>query len=288
MFLSLFLLEGTKIYNADGELVPGTSHMLLVDATVQYLNREHLPFAIAAFLILVFTFLPPLLLIFYPCKIFQRCLNCCSDRKQHALRTFVEAFQGSYKTGGWDFRPMSGVYLLLRFAIFLVSVVHNLCWILHALLFLSTSLFILIVQPYKKHYMDVLDALLLALLGFLVLLVVTLKFVLPSANETLPLIFVVACGVPQLALLLSVTYRQLKGKKVVQYIAGRVSTLLNRIHKRNQVEDELSDGDQLPHRLICPNQYDRSLPSKPEQMSANCEMPVRRQVPPVYNYGSVS
>ena len=77
----------------------------------------------------------------------------------------------------------------------------------------------------------VMDALLLALLGFLILLVVTLKFVLPSANETLPLIFVVACGVPQLALLLNVTYRQLKGKKVVQYIAGRVSTLLNRIHK---------------------------------------------------------
>ena len=97
--------------------------------------------------------------------------------------------------------------MLLRFAIFLVGVVHSLCWILRALLFLSTSLFILIVQPYKKHYMDVLDALLLALLGFLILLVVTLKFVLPSANETLPLIFVVACGVPQLALLLSVMSR---------------------------------------------------------------------------------
>jgi len=60
LFASCFLLLGTKIYNADGKLVPGTSHVLLVDATVQFLSKEHLPFAITAFLILVFTLLPPM------------------------------------------------------------------------------------------------------------------------------------------------------------------------------------------------------------------------------------
>jgi len=58
--VSCFLFLGTKIYNADGKLVPGTSHVLLVDATVQFLSKEHLPFAITAFLILVFTLLPPM------------------------------------------------------------------------------------------------------------------------------------------------------------------------------------------------------------------------------------
>ena len=56
LFVSLYLLEETNIYNADGELVPGTSNILLVDATVRYLSAEHLPFAIISFLILVFSF----------------------------------------------------------------------------------------------------------------------------------------------------------------------------------------------------------------------------------------
>ena len=72
---------------------------------------------------------------------------------------------------------------------------------------------ILIVQPYEKRYMNVLDALLLALLGFLTLLIVTFEFLLPSSrDETLPIIFMIACGLPQLVLLLSVSYRKLKGK----------------------------------------------------------------------------
>ena len=49
------------------------------------------------------------------------------------------------------------------------------------------------------------------LLGVLSQLAVAIQFLLPSADEALPLIFVIACGVPQVVLLLSVTYRQLKG-----------------------------------------------------------------------------
>ena len=39
-------------------------------------------------------------------------------------------------------------------------------------------------------------------------------YILPSSNETLPLMFVIACSFPQLVLLLSVAYRQLKGKLI--------------------------------------------------------------------------
>jgi len=42
LFVSLFLLQGTQIYNADGEHVPGTSHVLWIDATVRYLSEEHI------------------------------------------------------------------------------------------------------------------------------------------------------------------------------------------------------------------------------------------------------
>ena len=133
--------------------------------------------------------------------------------------------------------------------------------------------------------MNVLDGLLL----FLTLLAVTFLYILLPTNESLRLIFVIACGLPQLVLVLSVTYRQLKGKQMAQYIAGKVSTLLEQICKRNQVGDELSDADSMPHRLVNPNQYNRSLLSDTEQTHINSEtLRARGQVPPVYTYGSVS
>jgi len=123
---------------------------------------------------------------------------------------------------------MSGVYLLFRLVLILdhYHMVPQIGWLLRTVMFLSLSILILIVQPYKKSYMNALDGLLLSLLGFLTLLIVKFEFLLPSANEILPVIFMIACGVPQLLLLLSVTYRQLKGKQAVGYIAGKVKTLL--------------------------------------------------------------
>ena len=287
--VSFYLLHAARIYDADGELASGTSDVLHVDATVRFLSEEHLPFATIAFLIVVFTFLPPLLLIFYPCKVFNRCLNYCSKRQWLVLRTFVEAFQGCYRdgvTGGWDFRSMSGVYLLLRFILFFANyhVPHRIGWLLRALMLLGLSTFILIVQPYKKNYMNVLDDLLLALLGFLTLLLITFKYLLPSAtNETLPLIIVITCALPQLALLLSITYRHLKGKWIAQYVAGRVGALLKCIHTGKQDAQE----DPLPHRLVCPDQYNRTLLSVSEQAHTDVTS-VQEPILPAYTYGSIN
>jgi len=154
---------------------------------------------------------------------------------------------------------------------------------------LSLSVLIIIIQPYKKSYMNVLDGLLLALLGFLTLLLVTILYIVPSPNKTLPLIFVIACSFPQLVLLLSVTYKQLKGKQIAKCIAGKVHVLIKEIRARNQGEIELSDDNPLPHRLVNPNQYNRSLLSDTEQTHNNSEtLTARGQVPPVYTYGSVS
>ena len=98
--------------------------------------------------------------------------------------------------------------MLFRFVVVIVTdhILHHMDWLLHALMVLSLSMLTKILQPYKKSYMNVLDGLLLALVRFLTLLIETFEFLLPSSrNETLPVIFVIACGFPQLVLLLSVT-----------------------------------------------------------------------------------
>ena len=42
IYVSLFLLQGHRYTMFNGEPVPGTSYVLLTDATVQYLSKEHL------------------------------------------------------------------------------------------------------------------------------------------------------------------------------------------------------------------------------------------------------
>ena len=131
--------------------------------------------------------------------------------------------------------------MLLRYVFLLMNyqVLPQIGWLLRALMFLSLSILILAVQPYKKSYMNLLDGLLLALSGVLTLLLITFHCLLPSANETLLPIFVIACGLPQLAWVLSVNYRKLKGKQVAQYIAGKVRSLVKQICKQNKAGDEI-------------------------------------------------
>ena len=155
-----------------------------------------------------------------------------------------------------------------------------------ATMFLGLSTFILIVQPYKKNYMNVLDGLLLGLLGFLSLLLITFQYLLPSRNETLPLIYVITCSLPQLALLLSITYRHVKGKWIAQYVAGRVGALLKCIHTGKQTEG--AQEDPLPHRIVSPDQYNRPLLSVSEQANANVTSAVQGPIPPVYTYRSIN
>ena len=90
------------------------------------------------------------------------------------IKNFVEIFQGCYKdsvTGGWDIQSMSGVNFLFRFVLIIDNyhMVPQIGWLQRTLMFLSLSMFTLIVQPYKNCYMNVLDALFLALLGLLTL-----------------------------------------------------------------------------------------------------------------------
>ena len=75
----------------------------------------------------------------------------------------------------------------------------------------------------------------------------------------------------------------------MRFIAGKVNILLKKICAHKRAEEEISVADSLPHRLISPDQYDRSLLPESEQTHVNTEAPtVRGQVSPVYTYGSIS
>jgi len=58
---------------------------------------------------------------------------------------------------------MSGIYLLFRCVLIMINyhILHSIGCLLRAIMFLSLSMLILIVQTHNKSYMNVLDGLLL-------------------------------------------------------------------------------------------------------------------------------
>ena len=136
--------------------------VLYYDGSVEYFSKEHLPYAVLAiFVLLVFTFLPIVLLCLYPCRCFQRFLNVSHLRCQ-ALHTFMDAFQGCYKdgtNGTRDCRFFAAVYLIARVAVHL-SLVTTLVSYSNSVFITLLLIMILLLcsfQPYKKQFYNALD-----------------------------------------------------------------------------------------------------------------------------------
>ena len=131
------------------------------DGSVQFsLDNALVP--LACVFISVLYFLPIVLMLVYPTRTFQKCLNCCGLRCL-PLHIFMDAFQGYYKNGTEgtrDYRYFAGIYLLFRFlAIFnflrslLASHYSNVVFLV------SFSLSFALCRPYKNSLFNVVDCL---------------------------------------------------------------------------------------------------------------------------------
>lgn len=181
LFVSFTFLYPRRLIEVDYKRNDCTSHTVLqMDPQKEFFGKTHIPYAMFAIIVLiVFVLFPALLLCLYPTRLASYFLCCCKHRRSEAIRAFVECFQGCYKdgTGGtWDLRWVSSLYLFLR--IFVVAQFLGLQskdWsgvAAYNEIFINfgAALFIVIVRPYKSNRMNILDSLILALMGLLVLL----------------------------------------------------------------------------------------------------------------------
>ena len=152
-----------------------TLRVLRVDSTIEWLGTENIPYiVVSVFLLVVVVFPPVLLLTFYPVKFFRSLLLKClsGGHARAALNIFVEKFYDSYRDGldgGRDMRGLASLYFILRIFVNLFSIVEEFL-VFNALLLGGTAIFIAIIRPYKKTYMNIIDTLLLASLSFILLL----------------------------------------------------------------------------------------------------------------------
>ena len=167
LLVSVRLLNSAKLRSPSGETVGPTYY--LYDATVEFLGKDHLPFAILSIIILFTAVaIPPLLLTFYQLRICQNLISFCHINSP-GLHIFVDEFQGCYKDsshGGCDFRFFAGLYFVLRivFAVTITSLYSTWEYIA-VLLAIGVSALFAFLRPYKRSIYNRLDSLFFAFLA---------------------------------------------------------------------------------------------------------------------------
>ena len=168
LLVSFSLLAPTDVIITNGTSV---GKILNYDPSVDFFNRDHLPYAILAlFFLVTFGAIPPLLLLLYPSHRFQRFLGFF-NLHSHGLQTFVDAFQGCYKNGadgGPERRYFAGIYFVFRIIVFLIFTVVSSILIRVTILQVTFIVFILIFvifRPYKKDRYNILDPIFIAILA---------------------------------------------------------------------------------------------------------------------------
>ena len=137
-------------------------------STIFYWEGVHSTTNNILYIPVVLIILPTLLMLVYPTRTFQKCLNCCGLRCL-PLHIFMDAFQGCYKNGTdgtRDYRYFAGLYLLFRFLVasdLLNCVISN-----NKNPFFFVAIFsfsFALCRPYKNNCFNVVDCLFHAILA---------------------------------------------------------------------------------------------------------------------------
>ena len=170
-YQAVVLLSYIPVKNIDQSGHAYSTFRSFVDPSNKYFGHTHMPFAVTAiFLSAMVNILPPLLLIVYPIRAFRSCLSKCR-LDFIAVNIFADKIQCYYRNGldgGKDMRCFSGLYLCLWICLNLITIAilkvvfHNKnVWFSIAVSFLIMAVILTVVKPYRKMYMNYMDALLI-------------------------------------------------------------------------------------------------------------------------------
>ena len=171
-FATFLVLSYVKILNVSLELLISVHlhesrygqelYYLFSAGTIPYFQREHLPYGILALLMLfTFNFLPVLFLMLYPVRCFRKLL-CINNNL--VLFTFMDAFQGCYRTKPRDLRSFAALYLFVRILQLLTfAAIPKETSILPITGFylIILSIVVILVEPYNSRLQNKLDGVIL-------------------------------------------------------------------------------------------------------------------------------
>jgi len=297
IFVSFNLLSYVALYNSKGERVYPS--VLYYAGEVSYLSRTHLPFFILAICVfLVFVIQPCLLLLFYPTKTFQRCLEFFPGVNWHPLHAFADAFNGYYKNGTngtWDMRYFGSFYLLFRMVFYLMSAISQVqSSLIVTFVPLLASLLFGIFKPYKNNFFNILDASMFALLELSQIWAVydTYAFTIPPFLSILLFLvpFSYLCVIVLYKLLSACAPSILEKCKTISCLLSTLQAVSGqRVASKNShnpasvnVEDDDITSEE-PDRLLHPDNY-QSLPLSGGSQNIGA---INSDLEPHHTYGSL-
>ena len=176
IFVAGYCLYSIDLFVIDPNLQTSYHHSVLYsEPKIHLLSKQHLPYLLCSVtLLVVFVFIPTLLLCFYPTKIFRRLLQCSlSLRWQQAVGAFIDTFQGHYKdgtSGTRDYRAASSIHLIVLFLIIFICMSGYLRLFVTDTaqpILVTVSLFYALARPCKQYYANVIQSLLCILTAFI-------------------------------------------------------------------------------------------------------------------------
>ena len=255
LFVAWRVLYPTRLLNGQGKTLK--TLVFAYDVSIQFFHAEHLPLALFSIIVLLtFSAVPPIVLIFYQATFFQKCLTRCKMNTQ-VLRTFVETFQGCYKdgtNGTRDCRYFAGLYFILRMAVVLSFSTVPLVIIGSALLYWCTALLFALLQPYKVHLYNVVDAVIFALMGTIYILIMLIVIKILYTGHTSTSLLILIDVLYSLPLLYFVLF-------TVCWLINRKTSCIQKLKRYKLLhcffqDQEREDFDAaVPHRPLNPEQY---------------------------------
>ena len=192
-FVTFFILSTTKLLSVSFDLlIPTQLHTasgqslgmrLYYDPNIEYMKREHLPYALLALIVLgLFILLPFCLLVFSSFRCVRKLFRKCRLRIR-VLEDFLYAFQQYYKDGSnrmIDSRWYAAYYIMVSFIVYptYIFTLGAFTYICSIFLYSIGAAIILIVEPYKQEYTiyNVVDCVLLLWVALFCTSVVLLNF----------------------------------------------------------------------------------------------------------------
>ena len=127
-----------------------------LNESMEYMGKEHMPFFVLGIIaVIALNLIPMLMVCLYPCRCFQKCLNRFELNSQ-SIRSFMDAFQGYYKTRPRDYRWFAATPFLivnLNFLSFYLSM-GSYYFTMMGFVLAIYSFVILCLRPFQKFKMN--------------------------------------------------------------------------------------------------------------------------------------
>ena len=253
--IAVLSLQYVRVFTPSGKSLP--SLYFYHKPSVEFLHGKHLPAAVVATFVLPLLLIPPVFLILYPFKWFQRLLQCLRLNRQ-GLRTFVEIFQGHFKDGTEgtrDWRSFSAVYFIARL-LFAVEFLAIGWWSTYTPL--AILVLIATCTPYKRRAYNVIECVIFAYYtAFLYSIYMHFRPYPNFQTTTLALVYFlyVLPGVCLVLYLISPLLKKMNCTKILIALIAR-----KHIEETQNPTSQQEEDAELPHRLSHSHSYQITMP----------------------------